>query len=80
MDAKTFKDIRRKTGLYQSEVAEILGVDKQTISRWETRSNRIPRSVEFAFYSLTDDMARINAIKALRKPRIHGRPFTKRGE
>ena len=78
MNGLELRDLRRKAGLFQAEVAEYLEVDKQTMSRWERFGKRIPRPVEFAFYDLVYREGLIDEIKSKRKPRIYGRPFQKR--
>jgi transcriptional regulator with XRE-family HTH domain len=53
MTAKSFKDMRRKKGFSQSELAREFGVDVMTISRWERGVvEPIPRLAELALVAL----------------------------
>jgi len=53
MTAKSFKDMRRKKGFSQVELAREFGVDVMTISRWERGVvSPIPRLAELALASL----------------------------
>jgi transcriptional regulator with XRE-family HTH domain len=53
MTAKNFKDMRRKKGFSQAELAQEFGVDVMTISRWERGVvSPIPRLAELALVSL----------------------------
>ena len=36
---QTLRDLRLSRGIYQSELAKILGVERSTISKWETGTN-----------------------------------------
>jgi transcriptional regulator with XRE-family HTH domain len=53
MTAKGFKDMRRKKGFSQSQLAREFGVDVMTVSRWERGVVApIPRLAELALASL----------------------------
>jgi transcriptional regulator with XRE-family HTH domain len=78
MEASTLRAFRRDFDLTQKELAKIMVVNKQTISRWENSLNRIPGWVEFSLTSIAEDKQGLELIKSRRKPRIHGRPFQKK--
>lgn len=48
MEARTLRQRRRDLGLTQAAMAERLGVDTMTVSRWERGKHPIPRSVALA--------------------------------
>jgi transcriptional regulator with XRE-family HTH domain len=78
VEASTLRAFRSDFNLTQKELAKIMVVNKQTISRWENNLNRIPRWVEFSLASIAEDKPALELIKSQRKPRIHGRPFQKK--
>jgi len=43
IDLNPFEFFRRRTNLTQAEVAEMLGLDQTTVSRWE-RGRKLPRA------------------------------------
>src|SRR5689334_17175942 len=45
---KEFKFVRKLAGLRANEIAEMLGVRKETVSRWERGEVDIPRTAAFA--------------------------------
>ena len=77
MDHNTLRSLRCAVGLLQKEVADELGVDKQTVCRWESGSSAIPKDMEFAFYDLIRDDDLVREIKSARKKYVRGRPFKK---
>jgi transcriptional regulator with XRE-family HTH domain len=52
MEAKEFKRKRMSLGLTQVELAEILDVKSNTVSRYETGLLNIPKTVELALEAL----------------------------
>jgi DNA-binding XRE family transcriptional regulator len=78
MDQLMLRTIRREMGLTQLEVAKELMVDKQTISRWERRENRIPEAKWRELLTLRNSGDAVREIKRIRKSRVRGRPFEKR--
>jgi len=77
MDATRMREWRKEVGLTQKEVAVYLGVDKQTVNRWEKGLIKIRTGRAAAFVDLITNDELVAIIKARRKPRIFGRPFTK---
>src|SRR3990172_6168736 len=55
MDAAEFAAARIALGLSQSAIAQALGVDQATISRWEAGKVRIPASIELALATLKEN-------------------------
>jgi len=78
MQGSQMKEIRRIIGLTQAEVAQELGVNKQTVHRWEKGKCRIKRSVEGSFAMLANSPERISWIKSNRPKRVRGVPFKKK--
>lgn len=71
---EVFKFIRKAVGMKASELAELLGVAAETISRWETGEREVDRGA----FALLADIARerlegrastLGMLKALRAPR-----------
>jgi len=52
--ADEFKWVRKSAGLRANEVAELLDVRPETVSRWERGEVEIPRTVAFALGELYD--------------------------
>ena len=46
MNGKELKDLRKKAGLTQTELAEKIGTHKQVISRWENGKSSISNPYE----------------------------------
>ncbi|MFL1677676.1 helix-turn-helix transcriptional regulator [Paenibacillus dendritiformis] len=46
MDKKTIKCIRRAYGYTRGELAELLGVDSSTVSRWEAGVYKVTRPMQ----------------------------------
>lgn len=78
MDPVEFRELRRGSGLTQLEVAKEIGVDKQTICRWERGRHRIGNGAGALLLFLVTDDRRVEAIKSLRPARVRGRPFQKK--
>jgi D-3-phosphoglycerate dehydrogenase len=55
MEATRFVAARTSLGLSQSAIAQALGVDQATISRWEAGKVRIPASIELALATLKEN-------------------------
>ena len=47
MTPEELKAFRRKHGLSQRDLAELLGVGSGTVADWETGRNRIPKYLHF---------------------------------
>jgi putative zinc finger/helix-turn-helix YgiT family protein len=47
-----FKFVRKRAGLQANQVAEMFGVRKETVSRWERGEVEIPRTAAFALGQL----------------------------
>ena len=52
--AAEFKFVRKMAGFRANEIAELLGVRPETVSRWERGEAEIPRSAAFALGELFD--------------------------
>jgi transcriptional regulator with XRE-family HTH domain len=50
---------RDKQFLSQHDLAELLGVHKNTVSNWENGKTRIPAMAELAFEAITQQRARL---------------------
>jgi transcriptional regulator with XRE-family HTH domain len=67
-----FRELRKKTGLRQSEVAEILKVTRETVVHWETKNGgqwEVSVGWSEAMLGLSRDIRRFESIKRNRKPR-----------
>ncbi|KOQ67076.1 helix-turn-helix domain-containing protein [Stenotrophomonas maltophilia] len=66
LDAKTFKFLRKERDLSQRKLAEILGVEEQTVSNWERAKTPIPKSADLVLRALTKECLSNNAsLKAI---------------
>lgn len=52
--AAEFKFVRKVAGFRANEIAELLGVRPETVSRWERGEAEVPRSAAFALGELFD--------------------------
>ncbi len=66
---RAFRFIRKAAGLKAVEVADLLDVKPETVSRWENAANEVPRTAQLAINALLldPDGAR-RALEALGKP------------
>lgn len=71
MHGKELKDLRRKAGIKQIELAYEFDIDDQTISNWESKN--VPLSAVYSriFDVFFKDKNRIEEIIASRKPMSH---------
>lgn len=53
MEAADLQAWRKRAGMSQAELADVLGVTVQTISRWERNAKPIPKMVPLALIGLT---------------------------
>ena len=67
MTPDEFIAVRTALGLSQAGMAEALGVDQATVSRWETGKTRIPPPVELALATLKE---KLQSMTASRRPRV----------
>jgi len=58
MTAAEFKRIRQAMGLTQQALADLLGVTRLTIARYETRARRIPEMAARLLMRLRDEAKR----------------------
>lgn len=77
MDHARMRDWRKWAGLTQVEIAQAMGVNKQTVCRWEIGKSKISTKVENRFISLVCDQKGVQYIKNARKSYVRGRPFKK---
>jgi len=63
------RQLRQCAGLYQIEVAPELGLDNETICRWERKDRPVPKVYAEAFDRLVNDVERVAWIKAGRRAR-----------
>lgn len=61
LDAKTFKFLRKEQDMSQRQLAEILGVEEQTVSNWERTKTPIPKYAELLLRALTKERCSGNA-------------------
>jgi transcriptional regulator with XRE-family HTH domain len=67
-----FRDLRKRSGLRQSEVADALRVTRETVVHWETKDGgqwEVPFGWSEAMIGLSRDISKVSAIKKNRKPR-----------
>jgi transcriptional regulator with XRE-family HTH domain len=57
MDSKALKAWRERNGLNQDQLAEMLGVHKITLCRWETNFSPIPNFLDLALAELDRRLA-----------------------
>jgi transcriptional regulator with XRE-family HTH domain len=62
MTPEQLKQRRRALGMTQRQIADALGVDRQTVSRWEVGSHGFPgRMVDLAMQTIERDPKRFQA-------------------
>jgi DNA-binding transcriptional regulator YiaG len=69
MNAQEPREIRQGLKLRQTEVAEYLGVDNETICRWEARNRELNKLRGEAIEKLALDPDQVNAIRGSRRRR-----------
>jgi transcriptional regulator with XRE-family HTH domain len=69
MTGKEMRELRLSVGLKQTEVAAELGVDNQTICRWEKAETELKKAYATAFELLVRNNERVAAIKSGRRMR-----------
>lgn len=79
MDGARMRDLRRAAGLRQGEVGNELGVNNDTICRWETGGKAIGKVYWEAFERLVRDPERVRIIKEARPKYQRGRARRVRG-
>lgn len=62
LDAKTFKFLRKEQDMSQRQLAEILGVEEQTVSNWERAKTPIPKYASLVLRTLTKEKCGGNAV------------------
>ena len=65
MTADELKATRKELGWTQKHLVALIGVDKRSVSRWETGAVRVPRSVETLMYLARRNWALRKNIDAL---------------
>lgn len=79
-DGAVFRHLRKALGLKATELASLLGVTPETISRWENGRNEADRAVWATLDLLVDDRragrtATLDRLRALAQARIPKRPI-----
>lgn len=69
MTGSEMRELRLRSGLYQIEVALEMGLDNETICRWERSNKELPRAHEHLFKWLVGDEERCGWIIASRRQR-----------
>jgi DNA-binding transcriptional regulator YiaG len=69
MDGSKLREIRDMLGLQQDEIAEFLGVNNETVCRWERGNLELKKMVSDAIQRLTVDPVEVNRLKAGRHAR-----------
>ena len=70
MNGPRMRELRKSVGLFQVEVALELGLDNETICRWEKREHwELPKVYAEALERLVADRDRLVAIKLRRRDR-----------
>ena len=54
MKGRTFRQLRRRLGWTQAELADVLDVHRESVSRWERNFQRIPRMASLALELLVE--------------------------
>jgi DNA-binding transcriptional regulator YiaG len=68
------KFARKSMGLRQADLAEHLGVNSETVSRWETDADSFKRPVQLAVLRLLEEFQRTGSIaRPIRSPRASDR-------
>lgn len=55
LTAKTYKFLRKELGMSQRQVAQIQGVEEQTVSLWERAQQPVPQSADVILRALTKE-------------------------
>lgn len=61
--SEEIKDIRKQMGLTQAQFAQMLGVSKPTVERWEASEKNITGPITMALYLLKDDNKLLEQIR-----------------
>lgn len=61
LDAKTFKFLRKEQDMSQRQLAEIFGVEEQTVSNWERARTPIPKYAALLLRALAKERCSGNA-------------------
>jgi DNA-binding transcriptional regulator YiaG len=67
MKGKKVRELRREAGLRQTELAAELGVDNQTLCRWEVTDRELTKAQELLVLAILKDWERIEWIKENRR-------------
>jgi DNA-binding transcriptional regulator YiaG len=80
MDGFRLRELRKMVGLRQVEVALELGVDNETVCRWERSGRKLTVLQERAVMELVRDVERVAGIKGGRRRGAVGRRVKRLGE
>jgi DNA-binding XRE family transcriptional regulator len=69
MTGARMRELRRLAGLQQVELAAELGLDNETICRWEKQDKELSRLVSEAVQRLVNDVERVHWIRSVRRSR-----------
>ena len=72
MNGYRMRSLRQCAGLLQIEVAPEMGLNNETICRWEKLDREIPKAYAEVFTTLVNDVERVHFIKSSRRSRRRG--------
>jgi transcriptional regulator with XRE-family HTH domain len=78
MDNTRVKGIRKSLKLTQAELANLMGVSRATVNRWENGVTRISRRMSNILVDVGHTDLYLQWLLDHCKPRVRGRPFQKR--
>ena len=76
MNGKELRKIRQMLRLFQTEIAKYLGVDNETVCRWEKTDRELTKLQSEAITSLSQDPDRVSQIRNGRRRRRASRRQT----
>jgi DNA-binding XRE family transcriptional regulator len=79
MTGKEMRDSRMAAGILQVEIAMELGVDNQTVCRWENSGEELRNAYAQAFEGLVQNADRVGEIKICRRRRRRKQRLAQRG-
>lgn len=55
LEAKTFRFLRKELDMSQRQIAQVLGLEEQTVSLWERGNNAVPQHADIVLRTLTKE-------------------------